>query len=360
MPIHTITKSDLILTLSTLFLLGLGLTILSSVAPELMTIQVIASFIGIIAFVTLSIINYQTWSRFSILLYLICLAFLISPFILGIPSGGAYRWLQFGSVSIQPSEIARPLLLVIIAKIIATDSSLRIRDLVKSVVVLAIPAYIIFRQPDLGLTLTLIIGWLGILLTKGLSAKQILVGILIVVISLPIGWNILQGYQKDRILTFLNPGQDPLNTGYHVLQSQIAVGSGQLFGRGLGRGTQSHLRFLPERHTDFVFASLAEELGLLGSALVLVLYGILLSRFIRGLQTTQSEFARLIIAGFLATLSFQIFVNIGMNIGLLPITGVTLPLLSYGGSSIISTFITLGIVNNILIQSRGTKGLHIH
>ena len=356
---HLLAKSDLTLTLSALFLLGLGLTILSSVAPELMAIQIIASVIGIIGFIFLSYVKYQTWSQFGIILYLLCLGFLISPFIFGTPSGGAHRWLQFGSVSIQPSEIARPLLLIILAKILITDSPLSIRKIFKSIIVLVIPAFIIFRQPDLGLTLTLVVGWLGILATKGLSTKQILVGLMLIFITLPIGWNFLHDYQKNRILTFLNPGQDPLNTGYHVLQSQITVGSGQLFGRGLGRGTQSHLRFLPERHTDFVFASLAEELGLLGSTLVLVLYGLLLSCFIRVLQSTRSELSRMIIAGFLATLSFQIFVNIGMNIGLLPIAGVTLPLLSYGGSSIVSTFIILGIVNNILIQSKSTKELHI-
>ncbi len=357
--LRIIRQLDIALTLSILFLIGLGLTILSSVAPELLAVQTSAIVIGLVAYLLLTKINFATWLQFNKLIYLLCLLFLISPFVFGIPSGGAHRWLQFGTVNIQPSEIVRPFLLVILAHTLSTGSPLTLRGIFKSLIILALPAYIIFRQPDLGVTLALLVGWFGIIVTKGLNTKQVILGVVLIAIILPVSWNFLHGYQKDRIITFFNPGQDPLNTGYHVLQSQIAVGSGQLFGRGLGRGTQSHLRFLPERHTDFVFASLAEELGLAGSLLVLVLYLVLFIRFIQAMHHARSELERLMISGLLTTLSFQVFVNIGMNLGILPITGVTLPLLSYGGSSVVATFISLGIVNNILVHARAPEPLHI-
>ena len=357
---HLLLKVDLPLALSTILLLILGLTILSSVSPELLPIQITAAIIGIISFFIISNIDYRFWIQINKPLYIFCLILLILPFIFGTAAGGSTSWLQFGQISLQPSEIVRPFILIIMAGIISHKNRSGAFSLFKSILILIPPLILIFKQPDLGLTITILVGWVGIIITKGLSLKQIIVSILIVSIITPLSWQFLQEYQKDRILTFIYPDKDPLNTGYQVLQSQIAVGSGQIWGRGLGRGTQSHLRFLPERHNDFIFASLAEELGLLGSLLVLTLYFIILSRFVRALTLTQNNLGKLVIGGLLATTLFQIFVNIGMNLGLLPITGVTLPLLSYGGSSIISTFIILGLVNNLLLQSQPASTLHIH
>lgn len=354
-------KTDALLTLSVILLLIIGTTILFSVAPQLLPVQISAIFIGLALYFSLSRVDYHFWSQIIIPLYIIIILFLLLPYIFGLTSGGATRWLQIGGVSIQPSEIVRPFLITLLAGIINNPQTNSNKLIIKSLLFLSVPAFLIFKQPDLGLTITIFIGWLGIILNKGISLKQILITFLLTITILPPVWNFgLQEYQKSRVITFLNPNSDPQNTGYHVLQSQIAVGSGQWLGRGLGRGTQSHLKFLPEQHTDFIFASLAEEFGLLGSIFTLIIYSILFSRFIIAYQRSTDQLAKLITSGLFATTLFQIFTNIGMNIGLLPVTGITLPLLSYGGSSIVATFITLSIINNILIQKKTHSQLHIH
>lgn len=354
-------KLDLILTLSSLLLLSLGIAILSSVAPDLLPVQISAAVIGIILYLIISKIDFRIWTQFNRQIYILSIIFLVLPFIFGTAAGGARSWLQFGTlVSIQPSEIIRPFILIILAATLSNQSRTSIKNIILSIFLLTPPAAIIFLQPDLGLAITLLIGWLGIILSHGLTKKQVIAGLLLIGILLPVSWQILQPYQKNRVLTFINPDRDPLNTGYHVLQSQIAVGSGQIWGRGLGRGSQSHLRFLPERHTDFIFASMAEEFGLVGSIAIIFLYLVLFSRFISAITAPDTLLPKLIASGLLATTLFQVFVNIGMNLGILPITGVTLPLLSYGGSSIIATFITLGIINQILTTSRHQSDLHIH
>ncbi len=358
--LRALTRFDLTLTLCILLLSALGLTILSSVAPALLNIQIIAVVIGLICYIIISQTPCKLWHQLNRPLYIICLVFLCLPFMFGTAAGGSLRWLQLGLISIQPSEIVRPFLIAILAGVLSRPGAVTFNDIFKSSLLILPPMVIIFLQPDLDMVVILGIAWIAMILSKGLSKKQITAILLVVILFSPLAWKIMHGYQKDRILTFLNPGRDPLNTGYHVLQSQIAVGSGQIFGRGLGRGTQSHLRFLPERHTDFVFASLAEELGLVGTLLVLIFYLILSLGIIKAIQTARDDYSRLLASGVLAATFFQIVINIGMNLGLLPVTGITLPLLSYGGSSVISTCISLGLINNILSRRSNTQTLRIH
>jgi rod shape determining protein RodA len=209
-----------------------------------------------------------------------------------------------------------------------------------------IPFFLVFRQPDLGSSIVYASFWSAMLLAGGLPVWFLVTGVGLVAILLPFLWGHLAQYQKSRITTFLEPELDPKGAGYNALQSMIAVGSGQLFGRGLGRGTQSHLRFLPEFHTDFIFATLVEELGFFGGSLLIACYGILLLRVILPILHGIVTDARVFIFSFglFAMLLTQIFINAGMNMGLIPITGITLPFVSYGGSSILSTAVSFGIL----------------
>lgn len=206
---------------------------------------------------------------------------------------------------------------------------------------------LIFKQPDLGNVLIYGFVMVMMILVTSIAWWKLLLVSGITLISQPLMWFVLKDYQKARIESFINPQADPRGAGYNALQAIIAIGSGRLLGLGLGRGTQSHLLFLPEYHTDFVFASISEELGFLGSGIVIIFYLILLGRIIYISINTKNTFAKVFTLGIFAQIFGQVFINIGMNLGVMPITGITLPFLSYGGSSIISTFIGLGIVNNI-------------
>lgn len=229
----------------------------------------------------------------------------------------------------------------------------RIRHIIASGIYTAIPALLIFFQPDLGSAMVLIFLWLGIMIIAGIKFQQLVILFLIGIIILSIAWLVvLKPYQKDRIISFINPYIDPRGSSYQRIQSVIAVGAGQLWGRGLGQGSQSQLQFLPEQHTDFIFASIAEEWGFIGVCILFVAYCILFWRIIKTSLQASNNFARLFCIGALVVFFFQIFVNIGMNLGLLPIAGISLPFLSYGGSNLIISFITLGIIQSIVVRRR--------
>lgn len=334
---------DWFLAIPILFLLILGLAIIWSLVPQLVIYQVVFAIISILVFVAVSRIDYKIFESLSLPIYVISLISLTLPFIFGAASRGAHRWLQFGNVSLQPSELIKPFLLLTYSVIAVSTSSKKFLWLVGA---LLLPSLIIFAQPDLGTAIVLGVSWLTILVSQ-IKARWLLVGIVIVALVSPVGWLFLKGYQKDRLKTFVDPYNDPLGKGYHVIQSVIAVGSGELIGRGLGQGTQSNLRFLPERHTDFIFASLAEDFGFLGGLLVIGLLTIVLWRIYEVSRQTTDPVAKLYCIAVLAMIGFQSFVNIGMNMGLVPVTGITLPFLSYGGSSLVSLAILMGIVHSI-------------
>jgi rod shape determining protein RodA len=219
--------------------------------------------------------------------------------------------------------------------------------LIKSIFLLFFPALFVFLQPDLGSCLVIVFIWLGMVFAKGVKARWLVSGLAFLALFLPLSWHFLKDYQRQRIYNFLQPQNDPLGSGFNVIQSIITVGSGKIFGRGLGRGTQSQLRFLPERHTDFIFASLAEEIGFLGVIVLLSLFFFLLWRILIVAKNAADSFAYFICLGVFNLIFIQVFINIGMNLGILPITGITLPLISYGGSSLISTMICLGLVSSL-------------
>lgn len=337
-------RLDWWLILPSLLLLTLGVIVLRSVAPELVFNQALFIFVSICFFLIFSITDFQIPSAFSLPLYVGSLIFLVTPYLFGLSSRGAIRWLQIGQFTLQPSEVVKPFLLITFAILTATKKSNLTVWLIISFI---LPWLLIFYQPDLGTSLVVGVGWLVVFLSR-LSFKTIFVsGLGLLLLLIPVYRFALKTYQKDRLLTFVDPYMDPLDKGYHVIQSMIAVGSGEILGRGLGHGTQSQLRFLPERHTDFVFASLSEELGFVGGLFVIGLFLIIMWRIYDVSQSTNSPAAALFCLAVMVMLAFQTFINIGMNMGLAPITGITLPFLSYGGSSLLSLGITLGLVNSI-------------
>jgi len=272
---------------------------------------------------------------------------LVLPFVFGQVTRGAVRWIQIGQFTFQPSEIVKPLLVLFLAGFYTRYKIQDTRYKILSFALFLPVILLIFKQPDLGSSLVVLAIWVGILFAVGLNFKLFAVCCLLFAVCSPLVWRFLKDYQRARVLSFLNPYSDPLGTGYNVIQAVISVGSGKFFGRGLGRGTQSHLYFLPERHSDFIFASLAEELGFLGASLLLVFYFLLLFQILKIAKNAADDFGFLIVTGVFSHLSFQILVNIGMNLGLLPITGITLPLVSTGGSSLLATMVSLGLVENV-------------
>lgn len=332
---------------SLLILLVLGLTIIRSVAPELFFSQLIYAILGLILFFFLARLDYQIFLSLGKVFYFGAVFLLVLTFLFGAMSRGAVRWLQIGRFTLQPSELVKPLLILAFASFLTLRPITSFKDWLRQAWWLAWPILLIFFQPDLGSSLVVFLVWLTIIFAAGFPLRFLALAGLLGLILLPLTWFILQPYQRARVTTFLSPFADPLGSGYNIIQAMIAVGSGQIFGRGLGRGTQSHLRFLPEHHTDFIFASLSEELGFLGALALIVAYGLLLWRLLSLARKQTDPFGRLICLGVFGMILAQFFINVGMNLGLLPITGITLPLVSYGGSSLFSSLISLGIVENI-------------
>lgn len=262
------------------------------------------------------------------------------------PIRGASRWIVLFGAQLQPSEMVKPLLILAFARAIATYSPRSLRTIWIHAGLFIVPFILVFKQPDLGTSLVYAGSWIAMMIAGGFPIILIALLIGVIGVSFPFLWKALAPYQRGRILTFINPASDPHGAGYNALQAMIAVGSGQWFGRGLGRGTQSHLRFLPEYHTDFIFATLVEELGLLGGFTLLVLYATLLWRLlvphIRG--ATGTPFVFFYTLGLFGVLLTQVIINTGMNMGIIPVTGITLPFVSYGGSSIISLCVAFGFL----------------
>jgi rod shape determining protein RodA len=322
-----------------------GLFILLSINQEL--------FWEHLGFLIVSLVVILIISRFDGLLlqYLSPYLYIISICLLGatflFPEiRGAARWIPIGPFQLQPSELVKPFMLLAFASFMSHKSPRKVKNIPLLVFLFAIPFFIIFRQPDLGTSIVYFSGWSAMMFAGGIPIALIILAVIISAIAAPIGWNLLERFQQLRILTFLNPAFDPSGAGYNAYQAMIAVGSGQLLGRGLGRGTQSHLRFLPEFHTDFIFATLVEELGFIGGFLLILLYGYLLWRIIRPLikQEETNDVSYFYAVGVFAMIFTQVIVNVGMNIGIIPITGITLPLISSGGSSLISLGIMFGIL----------------
>lgn len=330
-----------------LVLCGFGAASISSVAPDLLSSQITFYIVGLILFFIFSQLDYQIYKPLGHLIYIGSIIALAATLIIGLESRGSTRWIEIGSFRLQFSEVLKPFLLVSFASVLTNFDGQKISKIALLLIYFALPLLLVFKQPDLGSTLVYAGALAVMVFLSGISLVRLALLSLLTSLLVPIGWIFLANYQKERILSFMTPNYDPQGSGYNAIQSVITVGSGMLFGRGLGRGTQSHLEFLPEHHTDFIFASISEELGFVGSSALIATYAFIVWQIFTTSVKTEDQFGRLLTAGIGAMILVQSFVNIGMNIGMLPVTGITLPLVSYGGSSILSTFIALGIVANI-------------
>lgn len=316
--------------------------------------QILYAVSGFVILFILSQLDYRIWASMQWLFYLALVILLVVVFVLGRFTLGAQRWIPIGPFQLQPSEIGKLLLVLVIAKFLADNYKQKgsWRPLIFSFCIVLIPTIMTYLQPDLGTSLIFMFVWGVMILAAGLSWKQLLTIAVILAVLLPLVYLNLQPYQRDRITTFLNPAADPLGSGYNVNQARIAIGSGQLLGRGIGAGTQSQLQFLRIRHTDFIFSVVGEELGFFGGVFFFALYAFVLIRMLRAAQVSRSTFGRLTAVGFAASLFFQAFVNLGMNVGIMPVTGIPLPFVSSGGSSLVTYLMMIGIIQSILAHER--------
>ncbi len=339
---------DWVIPVCMLILAGFGAAIIGSVAPEYLGSQLVFYVGGLVAFFLFSRIDYRIYASLSWPIYILSLVLLAITYVIGIESHGALRWIPLGPFHLQFSEILKPFLIVAFASILTNkpkENSFLNFILRCSWIIL--PVFLVLKQPDLGSAVVFLVAFAAMIFASGAQLSYLLSTIIPTVLSIPVFWHFLADYQKNRVFSFLNPNSDPLGASYNAIQAVIGVGSGLLFGRGLGRGTQSHLLFLPEHHTDFVFASLAEELGFVGAAIVLAVFFVLIWRIMTIVSKVADPFAKTAVLGMACLLLAQLVINIGMNIGLFPVTGITLPLVSYGGSSVLSVMITMGIIENI-------------
>lgn len=325
-------------------ILSFGLTTIWSTIPSLFVSQIVFVLVGTLLFLVTSLADRQSLRSLAWASYILCISLLIVTYFVGSISRGSMRWIDIGPFRFQSSEFSKPLLILAFSGIFSGVKVKSRLAFVKAVVLVAIPSALIFFEPDLGSALVIAAIGLALIVFSGMPIKYLLVLLIASAAVSPVLYRVMHDYQKQRLTSFINPYSDPKRSGYNVIQATIAVGSGQLIGTGVRQGTQSHLKFLPERHTDFAFASFAEEFGFIG---VLVMFGcfyLVLNWLVRNSWSQADPFARLISLGALTMFSSQTVVNIGMNLGVMPVTGITLPFVSYGGSSLLSSFIVLGIV----------------
>ena len=313
---------------------------------------------AIVLFILLANYNYQRLAKNNRIIYPIIILALIYLLLFGDPIRGSARWIDFGFFQLQPAELAKIVVGIGLARwlYVYRGQINSWRSVGLTFLYAALPAALIFFEPDLGSSVIVMAVWFGLLLISPVRRYYIAILLVVAIVVAALGWQfVLRDYQKQRVEVFINPDRDPQGQGYNVRQAMIAVGSGQWFGRGLGQGVQSGLRFLPEKHTDFVFASASEEIGLVGSLSMLALFVILMYRLLTIMKRARDDLAMYMAGAVLFLFASQVTINIGMNIGLLPVTGIPLPLFTAGGSSMLVTAIALGVAQNIAKQSRGLR-----
>ena len=308
--------------------------------------------IGLIVF--LMNFDYKSLLPYGKKLYIFNLIMLLTVMFVGHSALGAQRWIQIGPVTLQPSEFSKIILIVSLAALLE-DRIGKINTLIDILPLagfIGLPFLLVLKQPDLGTSLVFIAIFLGMIFACGINLK-LLGGLFGVALAcMPVMWFFLKDYQKKRIEVFLDPNVDPLGSGYHIIQSKIAIGSGQLFGKGLFEGTQSQLNFLPENHTDFIFAVVGEEMGFIGAAFLLILYLIILWRGMKIAQEASDSFGMLLAVGITSMLAFHILVNVGMTTGIMPVTGIPLPLMSYGVSALTTNMMAIALLLNIHLKKQ--------
>ncbi len=318
--------------------------------------QLTSMILGLIVITIILFFDYKTFGNFYLLIYFFSILLLIAVLIAGVggEDWGANRWLYIGGFGFQPSDFAKIGIIISLAKVISEhrETINELKTLGKIVIITVIPMVLVYKQPDLGTTLVFPVFTFAMLFVAGLKYKYILITFLVALASAPFAWNYLNEYQQRRIMVFINPSLDPMGDAYQITQSIYAVGSGMLTGKGFNEGIQSQLGFLPEKHTDFIFSVIAEELGFVGVCILLFLYIVLLIKGIMVAKHSKDHFGSILAIGIISMLAFHIFANVMMTIGLMPVTGKPLPFVSYGGTFMLSNMIAIGLLLNISMRKK--------
>ena len=312
--------------------------------------QLAWAFVATMLMLGMMLIDYRTLERIAYPVYWMGVGSLIAVDIFGKTVYGAQRWLSLGGLNIQPSELMKIAVIILVARIIddmEKESDLTLRDLLKPAFYIAIPFLLVAKQPDLGTAMIYLIILAGIAFFNGVNKGTLIRMGVTLALFLPTSWFLLKPYQKNRLLTLINPEADPMGKGYHTIQSKIAIGSGGFWGKGLFQGTQSKLNFLPEKHTDFIFSVISEEVGFIGSIALIAIFFFLSMRIVEVAMHSRDKGGSLLVAGVATMITFNFVYNIGMTLGIFPIVGVPLPFISYGGSALITNAIGVGIVLNV-------------
>lgn len=315
--------------------------------------QIVRFFLGFGLMIGIACVNLRFWRHMAYIFYGISFLLLLAVEGIGAIGMGAQRWISFGILNIQPSELMKIALIFALARYLSdlrSEEILKPRCLLMLLLMILMPALLVAKQPDLGTAILLMMIGMGLLYSAGLKVRYFVVLGAICFCLLPIGWHFLKNYQKERILTFLNPERDPLGSGYHILQSKIALGSGGFLGKGFMEGTQSHLNFLPEKQTDFIFTMFSEEFGFLGALCLLLAYLFLMAQGLRVSLESRDLFGKLVALGVVITLFVYVFINMSMVMGLVPVVGVPLPFVSYGGTALVTLLISFGFLLGVDLQ----------
>lgn len=348
---------DFYLIFNILAIFGIGILNLVSAtksmgSSQFVYKQIIAFLLGVLGSVIILIHDYRDISSRWPIFYAFCLGLLILVFFLGSEGGGAKRWINVFGFSLQPSEFMKPTLVLLISKMISEKlkekEALGLKDIALPILLTLIPSFLIFKQPDLGSASLLVILCMSMILFAGIRLRVLFLIVFFSALLGILGWeHLLQPYQKARILGLIHPEIDPSGLNYHAKQAMIAIGSGKFLGKGYLEGTQHRLRFVPEHHTDFVFAVFAEEWGFFGSIVLLLLFASLILRCIDTAKSSTDDLGSLISFGVAATIFWQVVINLLMSLRLFPVVGVPLPLMSYGGSNVLSTLLLFSLVLNV-------------
>ncbi|MDM8521974.1 rod shape-determining protein RodA [Desulfococcaceae bacterium HSG8] len=347
----------------TFLIAGLGLLILYSAvtvgahaSPQKILVlkQLLWYCAGAMIMLVSFFFDYKALGRWAFVIYLICIVLLVCVLFFGKYVGGSRRWLGLGPVSIQPSEMVKLAVIIMLARYyskLVTTKGFTLRELIKPFIIVGIPFFLIVKQPDLGTGMVVLLIAGTMTLFVKIERRSLIYMLIVCMLAVPTMWFVgLKAYQKQRVLTFLNPDRDPLGTGYHIIQSKIAIGSGAAVGRGFRQGNQNTLSFLPEQHTDFIFSVLAEESGFVGSVCVLLTFLMLIISGLNIAHGCRDPFGTVLSVGVTAMIFWQVFINIGMVMGLMPVVGVPLPFISYGGSSVITMMICISILMNVSMR----------
>jgi len=350
---------DYILLTCILFLGFISLATMYSTDGGKVLFHTKSHFIKLVTFTAMmlifSLINIKFWFTVGYLIYLAVIGLLVWTYLFGIQSSGSQRWIDLYFINLQPSELMKICIILCLAKYfhrMKLENVNSIYTILTSLIIILLPMGLVIVQPDLGTSLLIAISGIAVLWFAGINHKYFIYTMLGFLISLPFIISFLKPYQKLRVLTFLNPDRDPLGAGYQIIQSKIAVGSGGIFGKGFLKGTQSYLEFLPEKHTDFIFTLFSEEFGFIGSAILLLIYAIIIYRVLAIGSNSRSYFAKIFCYSFGVAIFVYIAINMSMVLGLLPIVGSPLPIMSYGGSSMLATMLGFGIVMSSRVHNQ--------